>query len=94
MSKKEKKGDGLKGIECRGRNGWFNYDNYFVAITPALENRSAYVEINSRRKGKHAPITITGKPSSVIELLEDISYKLKVMSASLAWEELKMRTGN
>lgn len=82
------KGTDLKGINCRGRNGWFKYDNYSTMVinnyNSNLSKNLARIEINSRRTGRNAPITISGDSEAVIKLLENIINSLKMTKQLLA----------
>ena len=54
-------------IECRGRNGWFKYDNSGVF---ELSNRKVAITIQSKKIGKSSPIYISGERDEIKELLK------------------------
>ena len=70
-------------IECRGRNGWFNYHSHYVFVSkgepviPEDPEHLAFVDISSIRVGQYAPIRLIGSAPDIIEVLKDIIQKLE-----------------
>lgn len=69
-----------KQLECKGRNGYFKFGSFYVYTlggTKAIPEKQSYVDIESTRPGKAAPIVFTGTNNQLIELFEGILAKLK-----------------
>ena len=69
-----------KQLECKGRNGYFKFGSFYVYTlggTKAIPEKQSYVDIESTRPGKAAPIVFTGTNDQLIELFEGILAKLK-----------------
>jgi hypothetical protein len=65
-------------IECRGRNGWFNYhSNSSWTYTTPDGSKVAYVQLWSRQSGRTSPIMITGPPDKLLALLQDMARKVR-----------------
>lgn len=69
-------------IECRGRNGWFNYHesstDCFEGSGGLSSGWRAWVWIYSKSPHtKTAPIQITGDPKPIIQLLRKIARELE-----------------
>jgi hypothetical protein len=58
-------------IRCRGRNGFFAYNETTVSHVTDIESNEprVYVEVRSKTFGRMAPIQFYGHPEDVKELL-------------------------
>lgn len=75
-----------KQLECKGRNGYFKFGSFYVYTlggTKAIPEKQSYVDIESTRPGKSAPIVFTGTNDQLIELFEGILAKLKETAGSV-----------
>lgn len=65
-------------IRCRGRNGFFAYDNTTCSHVTDFESNEprVYLEINSKREGRSAPIQFYGHPEDIKALLMDALNKV------------------
>jgi hypothetical protein len=66
-------------IECRGRNGWFDYNRFNVSVYSSTTNGPiTYLQISSKRNNRGwAPITIMGPAEQVLAMLEDMTGTLR-----------------
>jgi len=63
----------MPGIQCRGRNGWFDLDE----ISTVTDDRYAIVDLFSRKRGKNPPIIIHGDRTEIERLFRDTADKIK-----------------
>jgi len=59
----------MPGIQCRGRNGWFDLDE----ISTVTDDRYAIVDLFSRKRGKNPPIIIHGDRTELERLFRDVA---------------------
>ena len=69
-AKKEKPAEPIK---CRGRNGYFKFDSYHVFGSKEV----VFVDIESSKPGKAAPISFSGNRKGMIALFTGILTTLK-----------------
>jgi len=66
-------------FEARGRNGWFTPRTLHVWGAPNSSKDCAYLEIQSNKIGRSAPITLYGPREEIIRLLEKAVRELRRM---------------